>query len=308
MLQLENMRIREFYHASLSEAIAYAEMDLEGGQLKAAGGLWSGYEKEYSEEQGNLLQFMWERSQDMIRMQDTLEEQTQRGSWKEILANGEPIQRYRYQRRIDGEWHWVELVVHRFREQFSENMYALLYLKDIDAQVRKELAQQKAASRDPLTGVYNRKAFQSEVCRYMEDPAEAGQGVFILLDIDNFKTVNDQYGHLAGDEVLLYVTKQLESTFRRQDLVGRLGGDEFMVFLKGAVCREILDQRMKGLYEELGAYPRVSVTCSAGIAFVERENFSYQNSILQADMALYRSKQDGKHHYTYAEEEPLAEQ
>ncbi len=308
VLQLENMRIREFYHASLSEAIAYAEMDLEGGQLKAAGGLWSGYEKEYSEEQGNLLQFMWERSQDMIRMQDTLEEQTQRGSWKEILANGEPIQRYRYQRRIDGEWHWVELVVHRFREQFSENMYALLYLKDIDAQVRKELAQQKAASRDPLTGVYNRKAFQSEVCRYMEDPAEAGQGVFILLDIDNFKTVNDQYGHLAGDEVLLYVTKQLESTFRRQDLVGRLGGDEFMVFLKGAVCREILDQRMKGLYEELGAYPRVSVTCSAGIAFVERENFSYQNSILQADMALYRSKQDGKHHYTYAEEEPLAEQ
>ena len=137
----------------------------------------------------------------------------------------------------------------------------------------------------------------------MEDLSEPGDGILILLDIDNFKEVNDRLGHLEGDSALRYVTKLLKTTFREQDLVGRLGGDEFLVFLKGNVSRAILDQRMEELYTALSMYPKVNITCSAGIALVERAGFSYQESILRADKALYKSKQAGKHHYTYAEEE-----
>ena len=137
----------------------------------------------------------------------------------------------------------------------------------------------------------------------MTDSMEPGEGTLILMDVDNFKEVNDQFGHLEGDAVLRYVTKLLKATFRHGDLIGRLGGDEFMVFLKGKISREILDQRMNQLYAELGDYPTLPITCSAGITSVHYQNFSYQESVLQADMALYKSKRDGKSHYTYAEAE-----
>lgn len=303
VLQLENMRIRDFYQASLSDAIAYAEVDLEAGQLRAAGGLWAGYEQEYRPNQGSLLQFMRKKVDGRVQSEGDLEKLRAIETWDELLFQGVSIQRLRYQRQIDGTWRWVELVAHGFREQFTDNAYALLYLKDIDAQVRKERAQQEAANRDPLTGVYNRNAFKDGVLEYMTDSTEQGEGTLILMDVDNFKEVNDQFGHLEGDQVLRYVTKLLKSTFRHGDLIGRLGGDEFMVFLKGKISREILDQRMKHLYAAMSKYPTVSISCSAGITSVQCRDFSYQESVLRADMALYKSKRDGKHRYTFAEME-----
>ncbi|MCI5928808.1 MAG: EAL domain-containing protein [Pseudoflavonifractor capillosus] len=301
-LQMENMRIREFYQASLSENIAYAEVDLGSGQLKASGGLWASYAWEYKGTE-SLLQFMRRQSEKDVQPDQKMKKLNTIGAWKELFSDQEPIHRFRYQRQINGSWRWVELVAHSFREEFTENIYALLYLKDIDAQVRKELAQQEAANRDPLTGVYNRNAFQRLVFQYMDDNSAQREGVLILLDIDNFKVVNDRFGHLEGDAVLRYVTKLLETTFRREDLVGRLGGDEFIVFLKGPVSRDILDQRMEKLYTALDAYPNIPISCSAGVTFIEQKNFSYTDSIQQADVALYKSKKEGKRHYTYVEEQ-----
>lgn len=306
-LQLENLRIREFYQASLSENIAYAELDLGNGQLKASGGLWASYVWEYKGTEG-LLQFMRRHAQMDMRSDQEMEKLNRMKSWKELFSDQEPIHRFRYQRQIDGKWRWVELVAHSFREQFTENIYALLYLKDIDAQVRKEQAQQEAANCDPLTGVYNRNAFRKLVCQYMDDTAGPQRGVLILLDIDNFKVVNDRFGHLEGDAVLRYVTKLLEITFRREDLVGRLGGDEFIVFLKGPVTRDILEQRMKKLYSELDAYPNIPISCSAGVIFVDEADFSYTDNIQKADVALYKSKQEGKRHYTYAQGQKTGDQ
>ena len=80
------------------------------------------------------------------------------------------------------------------KKKYTHNMYALLYLKDIDA----EKKQQEAAQMDPLTGVYNRKAFEDKVMQHMSDHRIGCQGAVVLLDVDNFKSVNDQYGHLAG--------------------------------------------------------------------------------------------------------------
>lgn len=308
VLQLENMRIREFYKASLSEAIAYAEVDLESDALKSAGGLWAGYEMEYRPGGKGLLDFMRRSAADSVRPGPGIERLKRADSWKELLSGDEQTRRFRYQRRIDGEWRWAELVAHSFREQYTENIYALLYLKDIDAQVRKEQAQKEAANRDPLTGVFNRNAFEMAMREYMEEPEGRHKGVLILLDIDNFKSVNDKLGHLEGDDALRHVCELLCTTFRQQDVVGRLGGDEFVVFLKGAITREALDQRMDRLGEALRAYAKVPITCSAGIAFVCSEDFSYKQTILLADRALYISKQKGKRHYTYADGQRNGEQ
>lgn len=302
VLQLENMRIRDFYQASLGETIAYAEVDLESGHLKDAGGLWGDYQQQYGHSQDTLLQFMRRQVEKSVCPNQKLKLLWELTTWSELLSQEHPIQRFRYQRMIRGKWHWVELVAHSFRDQVTGNNYALLYLKDIDDQVRRERAQVEAASRDPLTGIYNRNAFEQAVIEYMEAGQGERKGALILLDVDNFKKINDQQGHLEGDDALRHVTQLLRETFRQGDLLGRLGGDEFLVFIKGAIRREILDQRMARFYQAIGSYPKFPITCSVGITFVQGKSFSYQQSLFQADMALYHSKQQGKSRYTYADE------
>ena len=78
--------------------------------------------------------------------------------------------------------------------------------------------------------------------------AEPGrEGILILLDVDNFKGINDRFGHLEGDKVLKRVTALLQTTFRSDDVIGRLGGDEFIVFIRSGMQRDILEKRMQML-------------------------------------------------------------
>ena len=171
VLQLENMRIRDFYRASLSEAIAYAELDLESNQFRAAGGLWAGYEKEPLEEHESLLDFMERKAKDQVRFLDQSPldgfSNNDPNDPKNLLSTQPDTHRLRYQRLLDGQWIWVELVAHTFRERFTENAYALLYLKNIDVQTRRELAHRDAAQRDPLTNAFSAasEALQSGVSK-----------------------------------------------------------------------------------------------------------------------------------------------
>lgn len=299
VLQLENMRIRDFYQVSLSDAVAYAEVDLDSGRFKAASGLWAGYETKDLKNARGLLRFMLEQGGENLRASQDLEKLNNANCWSEILSLEEPVKRFRYQRKINGEWRWTELVAHRFREKVTGNTSALLYLKDIDAQVRKEQEQWKAASLDPLTRTYNRNAFEKALVDYMEDPSTPGVGAMILLDVDNFKGVNDQLGHLEGDNVLCRVTELLRDSFP-SSVIGRLGGDEFVLFEKGRHSIDQVSRSMDRFFQKLGSYKGMMITCSAGILFLERETFSYQESLKQADVALYQSKTEGKNHYTYA--------
>ncbi len=120
-----------------------------------------------------------------------------------------------------------------------------------------------------------------------------------MLDLDNFKLINDTYGHLKGDDALRKLAKILKTTFRRQDLVGRLGGDEFAVFVKGVTDKEFLNQKMEEMYEKLKQIEGVSLACSAGISLIEDKNFVYSEALGNADVALYESKNKGKNQYGY---------
>lgn len=303
VLQLENIRIRDFYHASLSEAIAYAEVDLESNQIRAAGGLWAGYEKKTLDHQESILSFMMRQVKDQIRLREKLPlDNLPPNDWKKVLSSPPETRRLRYQRLVDGQWIWVELVVHTFLERFTENAYALLYLKNIDVQIRRELAHRNAARRDPLTNVYNRTTFKKEVEKYMAASDYNRKGVMILLDVDNFKRINDQFGHLEGDKALKRVTTLLQNVFRSDDLIGRLGGDEFMVFIKGNIRRSVLEERLQSFLNALRKDEAEPITCSVGIAFANGKTFSFDDSVCRADMALYKSKKTGKNHFCYSED------
>lgn len=298
-LELENMRLRDFYKASLSEAIAYAEVDLECQEITAAGGLWAGYETRYPGRRESILQFMLEQVETIVRPEGHDYSEIYQNNWKGLLSTAQETWRYQYQRLLDGQWRWVELVAHTFRDQYSSAMYALLYLKDIDRQKHRELAQQEAARRDPLTKVYNRSAFQAEVEKYLQHADGPRRGTLLLLDIDNFKSINDHFGHLEGDEVLRHITEQLQDAFRERGFVGRMGGDEFLVFLTETPSKDALKQSIRSFLGALRRREHIPITCSIGVTFVSSEDFSYHNAVRQADAALYRSKKSGKNVVSY---------
>lgn len=302
--ELESMRKSRFYQALLSEAIAYAEVDLESGRIKSLGGLWKEYEQDDRFKSEHFIGILGKRLAEYLPEEDVAEFQYCCGwtGWGKMLEQGEFSRRFHYQRPVNGSLRWVELVVHVFREDTTRNVYALLYLKDINAEKERSIAQDKAANLDPLTGIYNRVAFEREVERYVNSTEQEQFGVLLLLDVDNFKCINDNQGHLAGDEALREISKILRATFRQEDLVGRLGGDEFLVFIKDYFDKERLTMRLRHLLLRLDEVVEYKLSISIGITFVNSRNFDYVRCLNEADKALYHGKQMGKHQFAFFED------
>lgn len=302
--ELEFARISDFYNAILSETIAYAEVDVESGELMKSDGLWADYEAEAHQLGLPFTELMKRHMANVVYPKDvgTYQGYLNLENIKKMYYNKEMTKKWTFRRKIQEEMRWVELVVHVFKEKFTDNIYALLYLKDIDPGKRQQLANEVEASRDPLTNVYNRRAFERKVVQYMTE-TDGAKGTLLLLDVDNFKDINDKYGHLEGDAVLQQLSAILKGIFRKRDLVGRWGGDEFLVFLSNVSDKDVLTQRINEMYVRLQRKCKVPITCSIGITFVKAAGFSYIESLKEADAALYMSKGNGKrqHHY-YGEE------
>lgn len=303
-LELEYMRQGEFYHAILSEKEAYAEIDIESGRIISAGGCWSNYKYESEQKEQDFVEIFLGHADEFLHPEDreSFEAFMSVEYMKDLLRAGKNIDKLEIRRLFDDEMHWAELTGHVFQDKIAGNIHALLYMKDIDAQKRQELEREMEATRDPLTGVFNRRKFEREVKKYMADRSEAGAGAFLILDMDHFKEINDRYGHTEGDTVLKHLSNVLMQTFRRRDIVGRLGGDEFVVFLRNMTNKDILNRRMEEMNLALSEYERVKVTCSVGITIVNRENFSYTRSMQEADRALYLSKAKGRNCHSYYDE------
>lgn len=227
-----------------------------------------------------------------------------REGWDKMPERGGLSRRFSYQRPVGNVLCWVELVVHVFREKMTRNVYALLYLKDINVEKERAIAQDKAAGLDPLTGVYNRTAFERKVTQCVREAERDPCGVLMLLDIDDFKSINDNNGHLVGDQALQEVAQLLRATFRQKDIIGRLGGDEFLVYIDDYLERDRLFQRLGDLLAQLDAVSEFPLASSIGVTFVQRYGFDYTRSLGEADKALYYGKQTGKHQFFFYEDLP----
>lgn len=303
-MELEYMRKSDFYEALLSETVAYAEVDVESGHFTMSGGLWESYVDKSRKKVENFNEVMSRHLESVVCSEDyeQYKKHLDLQYLKEMYKKGERNGKYSFRRYVDGCLCWMELVTHVFQDRYTENMYALLYLKNIDAVKKREIARENAAQRDPLTEVYNRIAFEQEVAAYVEKEGESTTGALIILDLDNFKQINDKFGHLKGDETLKAFTEVLKNTFRSHDLIGRLGGDEFLVFVKKVSDRQILNKRMGELFEKLGKTEKDLLACSAGICMITGKNFRYTDEVGKADIALYNSKKKGKNQYSYYDE------
>lgn len=300
---IEQVRQTEMYNAILSETIAYAEIDLQTGRLLDCGGLWMNYPRIRGNADKNFDEVLTYYTNDLVYPED-VEDYCRFFDFGEMgeLTEENRIRKMQFRRNIDGAMQWVELTAHIFNEQCSDNRYALVYLKNIDAEKKQKLQQEEAASRDPLTGVYNRLAFEAEVKRHMEEQM-GNNSTLIMLDLDNFKMINDRFGHMEGDIVLKQLAEVLSGVFRKYDIIGRLGGDEFLVFLKDLTDRDTIDRRIRQFREAFAQVNAYHSTCSMGLTTVKKDKFSYNDSLRKADVALYQSKKMGKNVYSYYEDD-----
>lgn len=151
------------------------------------------------------------------------------------------------------------------------------------------------AQKDDLTGLWDRKYTESAVNEYLE--RDSGSGVMYMLDMDNFKQINDTYGHIKGDEVLVRFADILKSNFRESDIICRIGGDEFIVFSKGKpgdLNPKAAADRIIGILTDDELLKSYGFSVSVGIAVAPNDGISFAELYNNSDKALYYVKQNGK--------------
>jgi diguanylate cyclase (GGDEF)-like protein len=178
-------------------------------------------------------------------------------------------------------------------------------MEDLQAseQTQRELAERLAfiAERDPLTGLANRVRFSNEMERVIGllQRGHEHQGALLYFDIDEFKTINDSFGHRAGDEVLVLTAQTFGMQVRSEELFARLGGDEFVILAPGASRQEaeVLAERIVGAVRGLAfdfSQRRLSLTLSLGIALFPEHGQESESLVSHADAAMYQAKASGK--------------
>lgn len=171
-------------------------------------------------------------------------------------------------------------------------------------------AHKTAASVDPLTGLLNRRGFGEATSRMIEREAKAGRPVTVMIfDIDHFKSVNDRFGHAAGDDVLQVFANVVVGSLRMTDLVGRVGGEEFAALLPCSIEEALLAaERVREAFETSGVAiddAPLETTVSIGVAGGPA-NTELEVLMASADTALYQAKRGGRNRVEAAMEQPLS--
>ena len=214
-----------------------------------------------------------------------------------------------------------------YEELISQANVSLLYINDHYERLTQQLQQllqeketltrqlqeaniklRRLASTDPLTGVANRRRFTEAMEETVAAAKEAGSMIsLVMLDIDHFKKVNDTWGHAVGDDVLKDVTKRLESNIRPQDLVGRLGGEEFAILLPdtnetvGKIVAERLRAAMERHPSRTSGGPVPFTASFGGVSVAYDSDDAKPDRLLAiADEGLYKSKNEGRNRVTWS--------
>ncbi|MCR5848903.1 MAG: sensor domain-containing diguanylate cyclase [Lachnospiraceae bacterium] len=188
----------------------------------------------------------------------------------------------------------TEMVV---SQQEINRMNQELYNKTAEEHNR-HLQISNRARMDSLTGILNKATVTDTIIDYLKESEPDQIHALLMIDCDNFKKVNDNFGHAVGDEVIKYFASVLKRTFRDSDVKGRFGGDEFMVFMKNTTKEATilratqLNEAIKKPYLKDGK--EIKISCSIGVAYYPKDGNSFENLFEAADDALYKAKSAGK--------------
>lgn len=198
---------------------------------------------------------------------------------------------------------WCQLMGKTIYDEDKKPLRVIGKIVNVDYQKRELDALEYKATRDPLTGVYNREVTMKKIEKYISGNKH-GRHALIFIDFDNFKHVNDNYGHLVGDKILTYIIGRIKSVLTEGEIIGRIGGDEFIVFIGYIDGDEDIKRKADTIVEALDTTYKddkysIKISGSIGIALYPEDGLHYEQLIQSADKALYCVKNKGKNHYMF---------
>jgi Amt family ammonium transporter len=214
-------------------------------------------------------------------------------------------------KRSDGTDFPAELVVTKTTSDDKPDEEYTLYIRDIARRIKLEERLQTLAFHDPLTHLFNRTYFMNELKQRVDHHQKNGGDIVVFfIDLDGFKMVNDTLGHKAGDILLCEVANRLREVTRSEDLVGRWGGDEFVVIMSGYLSPAVVSHRAEAILEVLRPScvinnNQIMIKASVGVAMCSGDDCSEDDLLQNADIAMYEAKRAGKDTYRFFDEEML---
>ena len=208
---------------------------------------------------------------------------------------------YRYSSALGNfeGYRWANAMFSFIVNPETKHPHVFACIRDINEQKLKDLDIMEKAQKDFLTGLFNRSAFQELAQKSIDESKEnSGVSAFFIIDIDNFKKINDTYGHVYGDIVLKHTAQRLGNVFRSNDIIGRLGGDEMTVFMNNIPSADIAVKKGFEICKMLGSWrkndEKIPLTCSVGVAIMPEHGHTLEKLYHNADIALYHAKHLGK--------------
>ena len=199
----------------------------------------------------------------------------------------------------NGSFVWRKIVMTNIFDDEGRPVQAVGVLEDVDEQVKREERLIYETERDALTGLYNRRFMVSSIDKELQRDDNNGLKAILIIDIDDFKKVNDTKGHLFGDYVLTETAKRISIQYSKEAYVGRIGGDEFIAYYLHAENIEQIQAYAQHIVESFNEEYKshgnqIKITCSVGYAVYPNDGDNFEKLYQNADTALYVAKQSGK--------------
>ncbi len=224
---------------------------------------------------------------------------------KSIYQIGQRNLMMEYRRFLpNGDLIWIQDDIRFISNPENGHLLLAFIISDIDEKKQKEQELIRRAETDGLTGLFNRNAFFKKAKNVLK--TENGPGTkhaLFFLDVDNFKKLNDTQGHRIGDRFLIEMSGAIRSCFRNTDIIGRLGGDEFLILMRQTPNNEITSKNANELIKKINGvcsyYDTPGLSVSVGISNYPTDGTSFDELYDRADEALYRAKKFGKSRFEF---------
>jgi diguanylate cyclase (GGDEF)-like protein/PAS domain S-box-containing protein len=220
--------------------------------------------------------------------------------WNTILS-GKQWSSEIVNKKRNGDFIWENIILTPILNEEGKIVQFLSTLEDISDRKRTEQELKIQARTDMLTGIMNRRSFMETANKRLLNIKEHGQtAAFLMIDIDRFKTINDSFGHNVGDRAICMVTEECQNLIKGQDLLGRIGGEEFAALVLGfseeeiALAAELLCRRIEALEFYTENQERIPLRISVGVTFYHLDTDTLESLMERSDVALYQAKNAGR--------------
>ncbi|MEG0614243.1 MAG: diguanylate cyclase [Oscillospiraceae bacterium] len=208
----------------------------------------------------------------------------------------------------DGNYIWCNVRATTIFDHNGTPLKVIGQIEDISKQKAEALRLITNSQIDRLTNILNKETTQDFIESALKNFHDVSHAM-IILDIDNFKTINNTFGHQRGDEFLIEFSKKLELLFRSTDIIGRTGGDRFIVLVKNS-SKEMIDQKCREIHEMIGSIrikddKTLRITCSMGVEISGENCHTYNELFTAAEEALLSAKNLGKNQHVFAKKQQI---